>query len=230
MKLLCEHCGSTNDATAVRVAGDRVWMTCGRCGTETTVVAAAVEPPRAGGEPPPRGEDAPAPPGAVKCPRCFHRQDLVEHCHRCGLDLSRPRVDATDWDDVQDVPQETLARATEMWEALRRDPQDASRHEAFVAHCTEKRLLTWAVRRYREYLADHPGVTAMEEHRDRAARKLETVALTLMASDRWSEDVARRARVLRRVLLLVAALLLVAGLVLLVVVFKRTGSLSPPAF
>lgn len=268
MKLVCESCGSVNDATAIRVDGGRVVMTCGACGAESGVVApgfgeqpdapsgpeqpdasaTAQEHPDAEAEPelepdaavepelesapetdteaePPADEGSPP----VKCPRCFHRQHATDFCHRCGLDLALP-VDPSAWDEIPEDAQEMHARAVEMWVRLEQAPDDANQHEAFLAHCTTHRLLTWAIRRYRDYLADHPGAQHMTSYRDQAVRKLETVALTILQSDRWSQDVARKAALARTILLIIAILLLIGGLVLVVVVFKETGSLAPTSF
>ncbi len=96
-----------------------------------------------------------------------------------------------------------------------------------MAYCSENELLEVAVRRYRSRLADFPGESPTEAFSTIATQRLEVLALAKISTDRWSDDLSHRVRTAKRVLFIVAVVLLVLGLVLVVVMFRRQGSLLP---
>lgn len=96
-----------------------------------------------------------------RCPKCGHPEATgASSCARCGLVFAL-------WSPQTAQPLAALdGRAEALWGEARQAWEEASRHEAFIKHCSAAGLLGAAGRRYREHLDRTPGdaiATRMQE-------------------------------------------------------------------
>ena len=102
-----------------------------------------------------------------QCPRCFRevRQGSVS-CPKCGLifalwESGAARVRREHRTEHEDP------RAESLWREVEDRPEDDSRHEAFLAYCSETRCLDLAASRYQAFLLENPGSPTGLIFRDR---------------------------------------------------------------
>jgi len=226
MKLLCDACERLAEPGAFRVDGERLFLTCARCGVESQLGAKQAELQRvvaAPGEPerpvvipfarpviveaPPLPEPVPA---AERCPKCATPKNGRTSCATCGLtfDLYRP-----DEDVIPQSARRDFALALERW--------GSPEANKVLAGVTPENLV-FIARLARHHLADFPGDP-------RAQGVLETLAARTMAMAQaaaQSEHLARggpseRSRNLALVLVLIGICALLA--VLVTFALKPTG-------
>ena len=251
MKFICDSCSQLTESDSVRVDGGEVILTCAICGAETHLeeqagteaatddssgesaqqrAEAALTAPVAGtGSPmesaePARtlGEELP-----LKCPKCFHRQHRRDHCERCGLDLTGKTLDPRLFEPSAEGNEVAHARALELWTAIEADPSDESRHETFLQHCTDNKLLELCVRRYRERLSDHPDEEPTDTYLAMVVGRMEKVALAMLEGDAWAKDLQGKVKRVKAVLIVVAVVLFILAVVILALVLKNRQDILP---
>jgi hypothetical protein len=165
----------------------------------------------------------------IKCPKCFRWQPVGENCVACGLDLTRTDLSPSQWDQIPEGKEAEWEAAERLWSAVEAHPDDRASHRAFLDYSGEHQLLEMAVRRYRSRLADEPDEAVTKEFGARAGKRLESLALALLPSDRQSSQLNRQVQRLRIVLILLAAALLIAGLILLAIALRKQAAMAPSA-
>lgn len=249
MKFECESCGQVAEAAGVGVEDGQVVMTCGQCGAinrpeskqgdvprspaplreaEDVQTAAPFSTAPAEGEPEPAA-DSPRPVHhqPIKCPKCFHTQLVRSNCARCGLDLKQSDLDKARWEPDPSGKEEAYARALELWAQIEISPGDRQQHERFVTHCTNHHLLDLCTRRYREWVSERPGEEPATEFLLLAVQRMEKVALAMMGTQAWAENLKDRVASVKRLLLFVSVVLVVLGLVLLFLIMKKKQEVLP---
>ncbi len=252
MKFECESCGQLAEAASLGVEDGQVVVKCSQCGAinrpeskagsgphEAAPLAEQREEVATGSvstsaEPVEEEPESHSQPGPVrihhdeiKCPKCFHTQLVRSNCARCGLDLSQSDLDKARWEPDPSGKEEAYARALELWAQIEISPGERQQHERFVSHCTNHHLLDLCTRRYREWISERPGDEPATEFMMVAVQRMEKVALAMMGTQAWAENLKDRVASVRRLLLFVSVVLVVLGLALLFLIMKKKQEVLP---
>lgn len=217
MKFLCEHCGQLDEAASVRVYGDRIFLSCGHCGQETSLLSKDDAGP------------ATAPHPTKRCPKCFHPWDGDRYCHRCGLDVERAEREHLDFEPVYPDQDEAVQQAKTLWSSATARLGEEDLHARFLDHCWQHGLMELAMRRYRERLAETPEDPLLRQFASKAALQMENTSLVMLESERYGSDMARRTRIAKGILLAIAAILLACGILFAYLAYQQQKSGIPPA-
>ncbi len=225
MKIICDSCGHNGEASKVEVRDGAVFVTCGACGTASSLDAgptvettAAPESTTVTPSPLPPPEEGLPP---VKCPKCANRQEDDYACHKCGLVFEMVADGRTPWEEAA-TPAEAraIAQASELWADLELHRADPARHDAFVEFTRAQGISSWAAMRYRHWLADYPSDALARAAFEQAVSSAQALANTMQPS---RKDAAGSVKRVRAVLLAFVTVILVLLLVAAARVFTQTG-------
>jgi hypothetical protein len=144
VKAQCDRCREIVTLEFSVAAGgiDVICPACKQAYFVSAKTRAATPPPVAGGD------------GTI-CPKCSEMQPRAEACRKCGLVFAKwrgPEVLA----DTDDPSLEGAREAAALFALCEEAWTDASRHDAFVAHCRRTEAFGFAAARYRAALAKAP--------------------------------------------------------------------------
>ncbi len=154
LKVDCPECGRLQPAGDLRAAGARVEFSCSGCGGRYTLNRR--DEKRAG-----------LPEGSPSCPRCLRTYRAgSESCPGCGLIFDLWENGTARRPETKETPPPDAA-AEELWCGVEASPEEADRHEAFLAYCRERRCLDFAAAKYQAMVAADPGNELIGGYRDR---------------------------------------------------------------
>lgn len=136
--------------------------------------------------------------GDVRCPKCGFRQDTLDACRQCGVDIRRLGTSVERFERVPPQKRSAARSLDARWEALIEGGGilETSACESFINLASAAGLLDRAARRFRFYAQDHDGtpegdaaVVALGRLVDRMHAEFITSQGGVNAKDRYTEKV-----------------------------------------